>query len=121
MSFSLSSHTDVVRDLLVTDDGKFIISASSDATIKLWSIEMRRCITNFSFFDDSVWCLYGKGNLENFWAGTRDGKVYKLAKSIDNECALLCQEKAPISSIVGIIGSYFWTSTTMTDINCWVF
>ncbi|RKO91206.1 WD40-repeat-containing domain protein, partial [Blyttiomyces helicus] len=36
-AIGLAGHTDNIRSVLVSDDGKWVISASSDTTIKLWS------------------------------------------------------------------------------------
>lgn len=46
---ALIGHTDVIRDLLISEDGKWVLSASSDGTVKLWSVAMpNRCVTTYT-------------------------------------------------------------------------
>jgi len=40
----LVGHTDNVRDILISDDGDTLLTASSDQTIKVWSIAAGRCV-----------------------------------------------------------------------------
>jgi WD40 repeat protein len=43
-----SSHTDKVKNIVFSADGRRILSASSDKTIKLWDVESGRLIRNFA-------------------------------------------------------------------------
>ena len=104
----LQSHSDLVRDLIVSDDGRWVISCSSDATIKLWSLAMpNHCVATFSNNSDaSVWCLASESpTLETFWAGTRDGWVYKIKKTVVadeyfSDCVGLCKQDTPILKVI---------------------
>jgi WD repeat-containing protein 48 len=55
------------------------LSASSDATIKLWSLTAGRCIATYNSYDGaSVWSLFSEDpQLRCFHSGTRDGLVTK--------------------------------------------
>ncbi|ORX70462.1 hypothetical protein DL89DRAFT_266678 [Linderina pennispora] len=55
----LSGHTDHIHSELV-------LSGSSDTTVKLWSMRMRRCLSTFSQHNDST-----------FYSASRDGLVAK--------------------------------------------
>jgi|GEM_PF-3437938 WD40 repeat protein len=60
----LRGHTDLVTTLVVTSDGKTIISGSKDKTIKIWDIQSKECINTLKGHIDSV----------NSIAVTQDGK-----------------------------------------------
>ncbi|KAJ3074715.1 hypothetical protein HDU98_010509, partial [Podochytrium sp. JEL0797] len=81
-AIGLTGHRDNIRGLLVSDDGKWVISASSDTTIKLWSLaHPQRCMVTYTHYEDSVWCLYSNHpDLDTFWAGGRDGLVTKMSR-----------------------------------------
>ncbi|KAJ3189032.1 hypothetical protein HK101_009000 [Irineochytrium annulatum] len=78
----LTGHTDNIRSVLVSDDGRWVISASSDTTIKLWSLaQPQRCMVTYTHAEDSIWCLYSNHpDLETFWSGGRDGWVTKMTR-----------------------------------------
>ena len=124
----LLGHTDMVRDLLISHDGKWVISASSDATIKIWSTVMpSRCVTTYTFFEDSVLCLAScSPYLTTFWAGCRDGHVAKTSRvpSSSNqddmwESVVICQETGPVVDIAVLEDHFIWTATPSSSINCW--
>ena len=102
----LQSHTDLVRDILVSDDGRWVLSCSSDASIKLWSLAMPNyCVSTFSNSDASVWCLETDSpTFRTFWAGTRNGWVYKIRANQNAEdnftnCIAICKQETPILSV----------------------
>ncbi|CAN6645893.1 hypothetical protein TRVA0_021S01332 [Trichomonascus vanleenenianus] len=71
-------HNDNIRSLLISDDGKWVLSGSSDATIKLWSVAAARLMHTFDMHDDSVWSLYSQHpTLDVFYAADRSGLVTK--------------------------------------------
>jgi hypothetical protein len=119
---TLIGHMDIIRDLLMSDDGKWLISASSDSTIKLWSIAMpSRCITTYTHSMDSIWCVASNSpTLDTFWSGGRDGWVFKISNArAEHECVAICKEDAPVLDIVGLDNLFIYTATTNTGINCW--
>lgn len=40
----LEGHSDIVKALIVSEDGTQIISSGSDSTIKVWSAGQRKCV-----------------------------------------------------------------------------
>ncbi|KAI8849618.1 hypothetical protein BC829DRAFT_442851 [Chytridium lagenaria] len=136
----LTGHTDNIRSLLVSDDGRWVLSASSDTTIKLWSLaQPQRCMVTYTHSQDSIWCLYSNHpDLETFWSGGRDGWVTKMTRRriggdstrVGNrgggvhdelvDCVAICRESGPVNKIVAIDDSYVWTATCKSDINRWV-
>ncbi|KAG8753415.1 hypothetical protein FRC12_011551 [Ceratobasidium sp. 428] len=76
---ALRGHTDNIRAVLVSEDGRYVLTGSSDASIKLWSLPMRRCIHTFSVHSDSVWALHSTHpQLHTFFSGDRAGWICRF-------------------------------------------
>ncbi|KAJ1955537.1 hypothetical protein EC988_001827 [Linderina pennispora] len=74
----LSGHTDHIRAVMLSADSELVLSGSSDTTVKLWSMRMRRCLSTFSQHNDSVWSLYSSHpRFQTFYSASRDGLVAK--------------------------------------------
>ena len=117
-------HTDNVRDILVAQDGDTILSASSDQTVKVWSMTAGRCMYTLTMHNDSVWSLFSDcPQLSVFYSSDRSGMV---AKSDVRNCAemdeglsvAVCQEHEGVSKLVAA-GNYIWTATSSSSINRW--
>ncbi|KAI8614390.1 hypothetical protein BC830DRAFT_1082008 [Chytriomyces sp. MP71] len=133
-AIGLTGHRDNVRGLLVSDDGKWVLSASSDTTIKLWSLSQpQRCMVTYTHYEDSVWCLYSNHpDLDTFWAGGRDGLVTKMSRRrmgggdvksrVEDElvdCVAVCKETGPVHKLVAVDDMFVWTATNSSSINRW--
>jgi len=118
-------HADNVRSILLSDDGRTMLTASSDTTIKLWSLATRRCLHTFTMHPDSVWTLHSlHPRLEVFHAGDRGGLVTKTdirgVGDIDEaECVAVYKEHHGVTKIIGV-GNRVWSATRSSSINCWV-
>ncbi|QRV93413.1 WD repeat-containing protein [Ceratobasidium sp. AG-Ba] len=76
---ALRGHTDNIRAILISEDGRYVLTGSSDASIKLWSLPMRRCIHTFSVHADSVWALHSThSQLHTFFSGDRAGWICRF-------------------------------------------
>jgi len=53
----LRGHTDNIKALVLNRDGTQCLSASSDGTIKLWSLGQQRCVQTFRVHKEGVWAL----------------------------------------------------------------
>lgn len=121
----LVGHTDNVRSILLSDDGRTMLTASSDTTIKLWSLEMRRCLHTFTMHSDSVWALHSlHPRLEVFHAGDRSGLVTKTdirgVGDIDEvDCVAVYKEHHGVTKIVGV-GDRLWSATSSSSLNRWI-
>ncbi|KAJ3275217.1 hypothetical protein HDV01_000942 [Terramyces sp. JEL0728] len=117
----LQGHSDAIRDLLISEDGKWVLSCSSDKSIKLWSLAMpNHCVETYNYAEDSVWCLHTNSpTFATFWAGTKDGWVYKISteSKYDTDCIAICQEDQPILKIAAVEDSFIWTATTDSTVN----
>ena len=117
-------HTDNIRDILVNEDGDTIMTASSDQTVKVWSITAGRCMYTLTMHNDSVWSLYSDHpQLSLFYSTDRSGLVAKTdvreCDDMDEGLSLaVAQEQAGVSKIV-VAGNYFWTATSSSSINRW--
>ena len=130
-------HADNVRSLLVSEDGRHIMSASSDATVKLWSVTMQRCLHTFTHHSDSVWSLFSSHpHLEIFYSGDRSGAVCKVDFTdcgdiaSEGECVALLRNRDDakpgtptpndgINRIVAIDDTFLWTASGSSSILRW--
>lgn len=118
-------HTDNVRAILVSQHGNTILTASSDTTIKMWSLTAGRCMHTLSMHNDSVWSLYSAHPaLEIFHSSDRSGLVAKtdvrnVAEIEEGICVAICQEQEGVNKVVAS-GDYLWTATQSSSINRWL-
>lgn len=117
-------HTDNVRDVLITQDGDTIMTASSDQTVKVWSMTAGRCMYTLTMHNDSVWSLFSDHpQLSVFYSADRSGIV---AKSDVRNCpemdegisVAVCQEHEGVNKVIAA-GDYVWTATSSSSINRW--
>ena len=120
----LVGHTDNVRDILINQDGDTVMTASSDQTIKVWSMAAGRCLYTLSMHNDSVWTLHSDHpQLSVFYSGDRSGLIAKTDTrgSIDLDQGLsiaIAQEHGGANKVVAA-GDYIWTATSSSSINRW--
>lgn len=112
-----------------------LLSASSDATVKLWSLAAQKCLHTFSHHTSSVWSLFSQHpNLEIFYSGDRDGNVCKIdlegtGDPGEGECLLLARDgpessdssagREGITQLVAQDDSYVWTAGGSSSIKRW--
>ncbi|PWN39402.1 hypothetical protein IE81DRAFT_369128 [Ceraceosorus guamensis] len=141
---SLIGHTDNVRSLVVSEDGRHLLSASSDSSIRLWSIGERRCLHTFTHHSESVWSLFSDHpNLDVFYSGDRSGLVCKVdwercAEVAEGECVVLFKDAGTnrassrgrasngtnrthvgIHKIIAQDNTYVWTAGGSSDVSIW--
>jgi WD repeat-containing protein 48 len=121
----LVGHVDNIRAILLDDAGDTVLSASSDKTIKLWSIKEGRCMYTYTMHDDSVWSLFSDDpSLGVFYSSDRSGMVAKtdvrgsLEDLDDGLSVSLVQEHFGVSKVVAA-GGNVWTATNHSSINRW--
>ncbi|PLW12701.1 hypothetical protein PCANC_14430 [Puccinia coronata f. sp. avenae] len=135
----LVGHTDNVRSILLSEDGSRLLSASSDATVKMWDVRIQRCLHTFSHHSTSVWALHSQHpRLEMFHSGDRAGWLCKVdleacADFREGECVVLGQAgrrehltpdalNAPhqgIAKIVALDDAFVWTATGSSTVERW--
>lgn len=122
----LIGHTDNVRSLLCSDDGKTFVSASSDTTIKIWDLTAGRCLHTLTRHIDPVWTLQSDHpKLAVFHSADRSGLVLKndlrpqATGGNDGECVAVCKEDSGINSL-SQIGDCLFTATSSSSINRWL-
>lgn len=122
----LVGHTANIRSILVSENGDWILSGSSDSSIKLWSVTAGRLLHTFDMHSDSVWSLYSDHpSLHVFYSGDRSGIVAKtdlrgVESDIDGDavCAVICNEHQGVSKVV-TAGNNVWTATSNSKIHRW--
>ncbi|SCV71380.1 BQ2448_2968 [Microbotryum intermedium] len=130
----LGGHTDNVRAVLLAEEGKWLLSASSDSTVKLWSLAAQKCLHTFSHHSESVWALFSQhASLEIFYSGDRVGNLCKIdlqgtGEPGEGECVLLardyCEDDSRpgsqgISQIVAQDDAYVWTAGSSSTVKRW--
>lgn len=143
---SLAGHSDVVRAVQLSDDGRYVrsdrihvrlltcsqlLSASSDTTVKLFSIAEQKCLFTFGMHAASVWSLFCQDTttLSRFYSGDRDGFLAKVdfeGDPADGECIVLARDggedvtgREGITSIVAQDDCYVWTAGGTNEIKRW--
>ncbi|KAF2428605.1 WD repeat protein-like protein [Tothia fuscella] len=117
-------HTDNIRDVLISLDGDTIMTASSDQTVKVWSMTAGRCMYTLTMHNDSVWSLYSDHpRLSVFYSSDRSGLVAKTdtrgVHEMDEGIAVaVCQEHEGVNKVIGA-GDHVWTATSSSSINRW--
>lgn len=117
-------HTDMVRSILVNESCDTIMTASSDQTIKVWSVTAGRCMYTLTMHNDSVWSLSSDHpELSVFYSSDRSGLVVKTdvrgTSEMDQGLSVaLAQEHDGVSKIV-TTNDYVWTASSSSSINRW--
>ncbi|WFD25144.1 hypothetical protein MNAN1_000107 [Malassezia nana] len=133
-TFELFGHTDNVRTMCMSPDGRYLLSGSSDATVRLWSVGEQRCLHTFMHHTSSVWSLHSRDpQLTTFYSGDRDGFLCKMnwdhtTDLSQGQCVVLAQEghneTGPLPSVLSIAVDQqhqtVWTSNLATSaFHCW--
>lgn len=69
----LKGHTELIRRVSISKDGKHAISASNDKTLRIWDLETKKCINILSGHEKSIWA-----------ASINDEGTFALSGSYDN-------------------------------------
>lgn len=118
-------HTDNIRAILINETGDTIMTASSDQTIKVWSVTAGRCMHTLTMHNDSVWSLYSDDpQLGIFYSSDRSGLIVKtdvrgtLGEMDDGLSVAVAQENEGVSKVIAC-GDFIWTATSSSSINRW--
>ncbi|KAL2146121.1 hypothetical protein VTI28DRAFT_5214 [Corynascus sepedonium] len=118
-------HTDMIRAILISESGDMVLSASSDQTVKVWSVTAGRCMHTLTMHDQSVWALFSDDpGLNIFYSSDRSGLVVKTDVrethgDMDNGLSVaIAKENDGVSKVVAWDGS-IWTATATASINRW--
>jgi WD repeat-containing protein 48 len=118
-------HTDNIRDILINETGDTIMTASSDQTIKVWSVTAGRCMHTLTMHNDSVWSLFSDDpKLGTFYSSDRSGLVVKtdvrgtLGELDDGFSIALAQENEGVNKVIAF-GDHIWTATSSSSISRW--
>lgn len=118
-------HTDNIRAILVNESGDMVMTASSDQTVKVWSVTAGRCMHTLTMHSDSVWSLFSDDpDLGVFYSSDRSGLVVKtdvrgtLGELDDGISLAVAQENDGVSKVVAC-DNCIWTATSRSSINRW--
>lgn len=117
-------HTDNIRDVLISEHGDIVVTASSDQTVKVWSLNAGRCMHTLTMHNDSVWSIYSDhARLSVLYSSDRSGLVAKTSALGTPEmdqgvCVAVCKEHQGVNKVVSN-GVDIWTATSSSSINRW--
>ncbi|KAI6912695.1 WD40 repeat-like protein [Hortaea werneckii] len=120
----LVGHTDNIRDVLISEDGSKIMTASSDRTVKIWSTGAGRCMYTLTMHDASVWSLFSEHpDLSVFYSGDKSGMIAKTdtrdVSELDEGLSVaVAQEHDGVQKVVAA-GDCIWAATSRPSINRW--
>lgn len=120
----LVGHTDNIRDVLISQDGSTIMTASSDRTVKIWSTVAGRCMYTLTMHDASVWSLFSADpDLSVFYSSDKSGLVAKtdtrdVIELDEGLSVAIAQEHEGVHKVVAA-GDCIWTATSRPSINRW--
>ncbi|KAG8217527.1 hypothetical protein J3R82DRAFT_5676 [Butyriboletus roseoflavus] len=126
----LVGHTDNIRAMLISDDARYLLTGSTDASIKLWSLSSQRCLHTFTYHTDSVWSLHSTHpSLKIFYSGDKSGIVCKVdvedsSEVADGVCIVLARESSEeggegINNIITADDGLLWTASGSSNISRW--
>ncbi|KAI0321741.1 hypothetical protein OF83DRAFT_1161620 [Amylostereum chailletii] len=108
-----------------------LLTASADASIKLWSLASQRCLHTFTHHTDSVWSLHSTHpSLQIFYSGDKSGFVCKVdvegcTDMSEGECVVVCQDTGDqgvsdgINQIVAMDDNLLWTASGSSSLKRW--
>lgn len=117
-------HTDNVRAIMINENEDTIMTASSDQTVKVWSVTAGRCMHTLTMHNDSVWSLYSDDpSLGVFYSGDRSGLVVKTdvrgtLEMDDGLSIAVAHEHDGVTKVIASAG-HIWTATASSSINRW--
>ena len=71
-------HTDEVRSVAFSKDGKFIVSGSEDETIKIWSLDTYECIITLKGHNNSINSLMISSDCKFIVSGDENIKIWSF-------------------------------------------
>lgn len=116
-------HTGNVRSILLSGSGDTVMTASSDQTVKIWSLTAGRCMHTLTMHNDSVFSLYSEDpELAVFYSSDRSGLIVKTdirGTEVDDGLSLAVAQEHDMVFKVVAAGDYIWTATQRSSINRW--
>ena len=114
------------------DDGTVALSASCDGTVRLWDMNMRKCLYVFgddhhqnfqqgqNFHKDSIWAMEVDQKFRHCFTGGKDGKIFKIDILGETISQVYNGDKNnPIISLkYDDKNEILWFSTTNSNVQC---
>ena len=118
--FTLKGHTDVVKSVAFSPDGKYIASGSDDNTIKLWDVATGECVKTFEVHTNYVYSVAFSPDGKYIASGSSDDTI-KLWDVAIGECVNTFEghTDAVISVAFSPDGKYIASGSVDKTIKLW--
>lgn len=83
--FALQGHTDAINAVTFFPDGKRLVSASNDGTMKVWDLAKQEELATLVWLDEKDWVVLGPNNLFDASPGAMDLLYYKVEVPNEDE------------------------------------
>lgn len=118
----LVGHTDNVRAIVLPENvggtPGALISSSSDGTVRIWDVGMRKVVATLDPHIDSVWSL-SMTDPQTLYSADRSGLVIKTdLRGLDAESEVVCREHGSVNRVLAVNDSV-WTATENSRIHRW--
>ncbi|KAK6035491.1 WD domain, G-beta repeat protein [Cooperia oncophora] len=97
----LRGHTENIRAVVISPDGTKCLSASADATVRLWDLGQQRCIATCLVHQEGVWTLQTDNAFSFVYSAGRDRRVFRTPICDFAQSHLLFEEEAFVKKMTG--------------------
>ena len=123
-TFSIDGHTNTVRHLAMTDDGKELVSGSDDCSVKLWDLESGECLLSLDMThtdDAHIAGITGVIPIENgrYIVSSSYDHTVRMWNAETGECMWCGRHSDSVTCITRIPGSQLIASGGNDGIKIW--
>ncbi len=112
-------HTDSVSNLALSPDGKYVLSASADGTVRLWDIETGQEIRRFSGHASGAYSVAFSSDSKKILTGGQDGTVLLWNIESHPELPTFTGQNDMYAAAFSLDGKYLATNVISNELRLW--